>query len=135
MSFLTGQPRLLLIQNLISYVDIVESATDKLFARSLLEVTRHTRLEVLAAEAEAVTNAAVVVLAVVTVENVGGADDGLPVLPQMIGRDGGFEASGADLAELLATSWCLYRWQLQTILLVGLARGDLGCVVVGQIHV
>ena len=89
----------------------------------------------LPAEAEAVTNATVVVLAVVTVKNVGSADDGLPVLSKLIRRDGGFEATGADLAELLATSWRLYRWQLQSILLVGLARGDLGCVVVGQIHV
>ena len=100
LSVFTGQPGL--IQDLISYFDVVEGAADKLFlASGCLVVIGYTRLEVLPTEAEAVTNATTIII-VVTVENVGSADDGLPVLSKIRDR---FNPSGASLTKLVTTYW------------------------------
>ena len=91
-----------MIQDLISYFDIIEGAADKLLlASGCLVVIGHARLEVLSAEAEAVTNAPTIII-VVTVENVGSADDSLPVLSKIRDR---FNPSGAGLTKLVTTYW------------------------------
>ena len=100
LSVFTGQPRL--IQDLISYFNVVEGAADKLFlASSCLVVIGHARLEVLPAKAEAVTNATTIII-VVTVENVGSADDGLPILSKIRDR---FNPSGAGLTKFVTAYW------------------------------
>jgi len=99
LSVFTGQPGL--IQDLRSYFDVVEGTSDELFLASGCQVViGHARLEVLSTKAEAVTNAAIVI--VVTVKNVGSADDGLPVLSQIRDR---FDSTGAYLTEFMATYW------------------------------
>ena len=90
-----------MIQDLISYFNVVESASDKLLLASrCLVVIGHTRLEVLPTDAEAVTNAIVIIL--VIGKNVGSVDNGLTVLSKIRDR---FNPTGANLTKLMATYW------------------------------